>query len=120
MTQFIREHYNVDGEPVVLVMTADRHPLQAWKINFDKGSLEREDDLAFVIEHQTCKVEFMPEVDFNSFCAKNNIDPTIPVKTILFTLALFNRTEDKLSGVIPSPKPTFRRSNVSPLNYSFC
>lgn len=102
MTDFIHEHYIVNGQPVVLIMAPDRYPLQTWVADPANSHLVRDNTFIFTIANDP-HVQFIPADDFRKFCKRHNIDTTIPQRAIEFTYALVKRTPAKLSNVIPFP-----------------
>lgn len=102
MTQFIREHYLVDHQPVLLIMAPDRYPLQAWVVETATKSLIRDDSHILTIQTDS-SAKFLPAAHFEKFCARNAISTNIPEHVIAFTFALVSRTPAKLSNVIPFP-----------------
>lgn len=110
MTQFIKEHYLVGNQPIVVVMTENRQPLQAWHINHGTKRLQRDDDYIFIIENDSTS-RFMPEEAFVQYCARRNVSIDIPESDIQFTYLLASRGVKNASGVIPFPLPRVKAAN---------
>ncbi|MBI2233479.1 MAG: hypothetical protein HYU57_00385 [Micavibrio aeruginosavorus] len=112
MTKFIKEHYLVGHQPIVVVMTENRTPLQAWYINHGAKRLQRDDDYIFIIENDV-QSRFMPEDAFTHYCAQRNICTDIPESDIQFTYQLASRRIKGASSVIPFPLPVVKAANDS-------
>ncbi len=103
MPKYLTEHYLINHQPIILVMTQQRRALQAWVANLDEGKMQRQDTL--IMDVLQDDVERISPQHFDLLCRKNHIDAIIPERGIALSFRLAASSQNQQTNIIPSPAP---------------
>lgn len=103
MPKYITEHYLVNHQPIILVMTQQRRALQAWVANIDEGKMQRQDTL--IMDVLQDDVERISPQHFDLLCRQNHINAVIPERSIELSFRLAATSENQKTNIIPAMAP---------------